>query len=92
MKRFTLLLFLSAFMAQSILWANTNSTQDFSEEAVVEQADSISVDSLKVAEEVVMEPMSEAEVEEDALAGSTQELKKRPLKGVLDLWVLYYFV
>ena len=81
MKRFTLLLFLSAFMAQSILWANTNSTQDFSEEAVVEQVDSISVDSLKVAEEVVMEPMSEAEVEEDAPAGFTQELKKRFIEG-----------
>ena len=81
MKRFTLLLFLSAFMAQSILWANTNSTQDFSEEAVVEQVDSISVDSLKVAEEVVMEPMSDAEVEEDAPAGFTQELKKRFIEG-----------
>ncbi len=81
MKRFTLLLFLSAFMAQSILWANTNSTQDFSEEAVVEQVDSISVDSLKVAEEVVMEPMSEAEVEEVAPAGFTQELKKRFIEG-----------
>ena len=81
MKRFTLLLFLSAVMAQSMLWANTNSTQDFSEEAVVEQVDSISVDSLKVAEGVVMEPMSEAEVEEVAPAGFTQELKKRFIEG-----------
>ena len=81
MKRFTLLLFLSAVMAQSMLWANTNSTQDFSEEAVVEQVDSISVDSLKVAEEVVMEPMSEAEVEEVAPTGFTQELKKRFIEG-----------
>ena len=81
MKRFTILLFLCAFMAQQMLWANTSFTQDTSEEVAVEQVDSITVDSLSVAEDVVMEPMPEAEVEEVAPAGFTQELKKRFIEG-----------
>ena len=81
MKRFTLLLFICALMAQPTLWANTNSTQDPSEEAVVEQVDSIATDSLEFAEEVVMEPMPQVEVEEVAPAGFTQELKKRFIEG-----------
>ncbi len=81
MKRFISLLFFCAFMAQPMLWANTNSTQDPTEEAAVEQVDSVAVDSLAVAEEVVMEPMPETEIEEDAPAGFTQELKKRFIEG-----------
>ena len=81
MKRFTFLLFLCALMAQPMLWANTNSTQDPTEEAAVEQVDSVAVDSVAVAEEVVMEPMPETEVEEAAPAGFTQELKKRFIEG-----------
>ena len=81
MKRFTLLLFLCALLVQQILWANTNSTQDPSEEVAIEQVDSISVDSLDVVEEVAMESMPEAKVEEDAPAGFTQELKKRFIEG-----------
>ena len=81
MKRFTFLLFLCAFMAQPMLWANTNSTQDPTEEAAVEQVDSVVIDSLAVVEEVVMEPAPEAEVEEVAPAGFTQELKKRFIEG-----------
>ena len=81
MKRFTFLLFLCAFMAQPMLWANTNPTQDPTEEATVEQVDSIAVDSVVVAEEIVMEPMPEIEVEEAAPAGFTQELKKRFIEG-----------
>ena len=81
MKRFTFLLFLCALMAQPMLWANTNSTQDPNEEAAVEQVDSVAVDSVAVAEEVVMEPMPETEVEEAAPAGFTQELKKRFIEG-----------
>ena len=81
MKRFTLLLLLSGLMAQPMLWANTNSTQDPNEEADVEQVDSIAIDSLELAEEVVMEPMPQEEVEEVAPAGFTQELKKRFIEG-----------
>jgi biopolymer transport protein ExbB len=81
MKRFTFLLFLCALMAQSMLWANTNSTQDPTEEAAVEQVDSVAIDSISVAEDVVMEPTPEAEVEEVAPAGFTQELKKRFIEG-----------
>ena len=81
MKQFTFLLFLCAFMAQPMLWANTNSTQDPAEEAAVEQVDSVVIDSLAVVEEVVMEPAPEAEVEEIAPAGFTQELKKRFIEG-----------
>ena len=81
MKRFTLLLFLCGLMTQSMLWANTNSTQDPNEEAVVEQVDSIAIDSLELAEEVVMEPMPQEAVEEVAPAGFTQELKKRFIEG-----------
>ena len=81
MKRFTLLLFLCGLMTQSMLWANTNSIQDPNEEAVVEQVDSIAIDSLELAEEVVMEPMPQEEVEEVAPAGFTQELKKRFIEG-----------
>ena len=47
MKRFTLLLFLCGLMVQPMLWANTNSIQDPNEEAVVEQVDSIAIDSLE---------------------------------------------
>ena len=68
-------------MAQPMLWANTNTTQDPTEEAAVEQVDSVAVDSLAVAEEVVMEPMTETEIEEAAPAGFTQELKKRFIEG-----------
>ena len=81
MKRFTLLLFLCGLMTQSMLWANTNSIQDPNEEAVVEQVDSIAIDSLELAEEVVMEPMPQEAVEEVAPAGFTQELKKRFIEG-----------
>ena len=81
MKRFTFLLILCALMAQPMLWANTNPTQDPTEEATVEQVDSIAVDSVVVAEEIVMEPMPEIEVEEAAPAGFTQELKKRFIEG-----------
>ena len=81
MKRFTFLLFLCALIAQPMLWANTNSTQDPTEEAVVEQVDSVAVDSVAVAEEVVMEAMPETEFEEAAPAGFTQELKKRFIEG-----------
>ena len=81
MKRFTLLLFLCGLMVQPMLWANTNSTQDPNEEADVEQVDSIAIDSLELAEEVVMEPMPQEEVEEVAPAGFTQELKKRFIEG-----------
>ena len=68
-------------MAQPMLWANINTTQDPTEEATVEQVDSVAVDSLAVAEEVVMEPMPETEIEEAAPAGFTQELKKRFIEG-----------
>ena len=81
MKRFTLLLFLCGLMVQPMLWANTNSTQDPNEEADVEQVDSIAIDSLELAEEVVMEPMPQEAVEEVAPAGFTQELKKRFIEG-----------
>ena len=81
MKRFTLLLFLCGLMVQPMSWANTNSTQDPNEEADVEQVDSIAIDSLELAEEVVMEPMPQEEVEEVAPAGFTQELKKRFIEG-----------
>ena len=81
MKRFTLILFLCGLMVQPMLWANTNSTQDPNEEADVEQVDSIAIDSLELAEEVVMEPMPQEEVEEVAPAGFTQELKKRFIEG-----------
>ena len=81
MKRFTLILFLCGLMTQSMLWANTNSIQDPNDEAVVEQVDSIAIDSLELAEEVVMEPMPQEEVEEVAPAGFTQELKKRFIEG-----------
>jgi biopolymer transport protein ExbB len=81
MKRFTLLLLLSGLMAQPMLWANTNSIQDPNEEAIVEQLDSIDIDSLELVEEVVMEPMPQEAVEEVAPAGFTQELKKRFIEG-----------
>ena len=81
MKRFTFLLFLCALMAQPMLLANTNSTQDPNEEAAIEQVDSVAIDSTAVVEDVVMEPTPEAEVEEVAPAGFTQELKKRFIEG-----------
>ena len=81
MKRFISLIFLCAFIAQPMLWANTNTTQDPTEEAAVEQVDSVAVDSLAVAEEVVIEPLPETEIEEAAPAGFTQELKKRFIEG-----------
>ena len=82
MKRFIHLLFLCALMAQPTLLANTNSTQDPTEEVAVEETvDSVAVDSLAIIDEVVMEPMPEAEVEEAAPAGFTQELKKRFIEG-----------
>ena len=48
---------------------------------ILEEVDSVDVDSLAVADEVAMEPMSEAEAEEAAPAGFTQELKKRFIEG-----------
>ena len=81
MKRFTFLLFLCALMAQPTLWANTNSTQNPTEVAAVEQVDSVAVDSLAVVDEVAMEPVPEAVVEEATKAGFTQELKKRFIEG-----------
>ena len=82
MKRFTFLLFLCAFIAQPMLWANINTTQDPTEEVAVEETvDSVAVDSLAIIDEVVMEPMPEAEVEEAAPVGFTQELKKRFIEG-----------
>ncbi len=73
MKRLSLLLFLGALMSQPVLWASTNISQDPNEV--------VAVDSLAVADEVAMEPMSEAEAEEAAPAGFTQELKKRFIEG-----------
>ena len=82
MKQLSLLLFLSALMSQSVLWASTNISQDPNEEVAVEEVDSVTIDSLAVADEVEMEPMSEPEeVEEAEPAGFTQELKKRFIEG-----------
>ena len=81
MRRFTFLLFLFALTVQPSLWANTNFTQDPIEELQIEQVDSVANDSLLVAEEVVIEPISEVETEEVAPAGFTQELKKRFIEG-----------
>ena len=81
MKQLSLLLFLSALMSQSVLWASTNISQDPNEEVAVEEVDSVTIDSLAIAEEVAMEPMSEAELEEAEPAGFTQELKKRFIEG-----------
>ncbi|MEC8257467.1 MAG: MotA/TolQ/ExbB proton channel family protein, partial [Bacteroidota bacterium] len=81
MKRLSLLLFLGAFMSQSVLWASTNISQDPNEEVAVEEVDSVAIDSLAIADEVAMEPMSEAELEEAEPAGFTQELKKRFIEG-----------
>ena len=81
MKRLSLLLFLGALLSQPVLWASTNISQDPNEEVTVEEVDSVAVDSLAVADEVAMEPMSEAEAEEAAPAGFTQELKKRFIEG-----------
>ena len=80
MKRFKFLIFLCALISQPILWANTNILQDPTDE-FVEEVDSVSVDSLAVADDVAMEPMPEAEVDEAAPAGFTQELKKRFIEG-----------
>ena len=81
MKRFKFLLLFSALIAQTMLWANTNSSQDPNGELPVEQVDSVVIDSVDVVEEVVMEPMSQTDVEEVAPAGFTQELKKRFIEG-----------
>ena len=81
MKRLPLLLFLSALMSQSVLWASTNISQDPNEEVAVEEVDSVTIDSLAIADEVAMEPMSEAELEEAEPVGFTQELKKRFIEG-----------
>ena len=62
MKRLSLLLFLSALMSQSVLWASTNISQDPNEEVAVEEVDSVAIDSLAIADEVAMEPMLEAEL------------------------------
>ena len=55
--------------------------QDPIEELQIEQVDSVANDSLLVAEEIVIEPISEVETEEVAPAGFTQELKKRFIEG-----------
>ena len=68
MKRFSLLLFLGALLSQPVLWASTNISQDPNEEVAVEEVDSVAVDSLAVADEVAMEPMSEAEAEEGLIS------------------------
>ena len=81
MKQLSLLLFLSALMSQSVLWASTNISQDPNEEVAVEEVDSVAIDSLAIADEVAMEPMLEAELEEAEPAGFTQELKKRFIEG-----------
>ena len=81
MKRLSLLLFLGALMSQSVLWASTNISQDPNEEVAVEEVDSVTIDSLAIADEVAMEPMSEAELEEAEPVGFTQELKKRFIEG-----------
>ena len=81
MERFIISLFLFAITTQSMLWANTNFIQEPTEETAVEQIDSMANDSVAVAEEVVMEPMSEAEAEEVVATGFTQELKKRFIEG-----------
>ena len=81
MKRLSLLLFLGALMSQSVLWASTNISQDPNEEVAVKEVDSVTIDSLAIADEVAMEPMSEAELEEAEPVGFTQELKKRFIEG-----------
>ena len=81
MKRLSLLLFFGVLMSQPVLWASTNISQDPNEEVAVEEVDSVTIDSLAIAEEVAMEPMSEAELEEAEPAGFTQELKKRFIEG-----------
>ena len=81
MKQLSLLLFLSALMSQSVLWASTNISQDPNEEVAVKEVDSVTIDSLAIADEVAMEPMSEAELEEAEPVGFTQELKKRFIEG-----------
>ena len=81
MKRLSLLLFLGALISQSVLWASTNISQDPNEEVAVEEVDSVAIDSLAIADEVAMEPMSEAELEEAEPVGFTQELKKRFIEG-----------
>ena len=72
MNRLSLLLFLCALMSQPALWASTNISQDPNEEVAVDEVDSVTIDSLAVADEVAMEPMSESEVEEAEPAGFTQ--------------------
>ena len=81
MKRLSLLLFLIALMPQTVLWASTNISQNPNLEVAVEEVDSVAVDSIAVADEVVMEPISEDEIEEAPPAGFTQELKKRFIEG-----------
>ena len=68
-------------MSQSVLWASTNISQDPNEEVAVKEVDSVTIDSLAIADEVAMEPMSEAELEEAEPVGFTQELKKRFIEG-----------
>jgi biopolymer transport protein ExbB len=85
MKRLKLFLLLIAFSAQPATWANTNfsqePTEEVSEEVNLVEADSLVVDSLAVVEEVVMEAMPEVEVEEAPAPSFTQELKKRFIEG-----------
>ena len=68
-------------MPQTVLWASTNISQNPNLEVAVEEVDSVAVDSIAVADEVVMEPISEDEIEEAPPAGFTQELKKRFIEG-----------
>jgi len=81
MKRFTFLLFLCTLLAQPMLRANPNSTQDPDVEIAFQEVDSVAVDSVAIADEAEMEPTPEAEVQEAAPAGFTQELKKRFIEG-----------
>ena len=67
-------------MSQSVLWASTNISQDPNEEVAVEEVDSVTIDSLAIAEEVAMEPMSEAELEEAEPAGFTKNSRSDSLR------------
>ena len=83
MKRFKYLLFLLALMVQPTSWASTINLQDSTDNVAVEQVDSVNVDTLDVTEQIAMEAMPKADLEEAASAKPkfTQELKKRFIEG-----------
>ena len=89
MKRLSLLLIIGALISQSVLWASTNISQDPNEEVAVEEVDSVTIDSLAIADEVAMEPMSEAELEEAEPAGLHKNSRSDSLRVDRDLWVSY---